>query len=203
MKQHVRASFQQIHSRELKNLSGLKSFNFKTVSPCFFYLLWFMQRAFEICFAAVIMVFGGVSLLNNQTLYRVLVKPRFELARMICLVLAIFPSFSVQTIGVQSFTETADCLDDFETNIQIQKTNDGVALVGFVDKGKEANILTTLREGVKKQTVGNISCSLYSFGLTGLRFPLCTLCHWPNTGIWLACPLMGSGWPATDVWFSL
>ena len=38
-----------------------------------------MQRAFEICFAAVVMVFGGVSLLTNQKLYRFLVKPRFEL----------------------------------------------------------------------------------------------------------------------------
>ena len=38
-----------------------------------------MQRVFEICFAAVVMVFGGVSLLTNQRLYRFLVKPRFEL----------------------------------------------------------------------------------------------------------------------------
>ena len=42
------------------------------------YLL-LMQRGFEICFAAVVMVFGGVSLLTNQKLYRFLVKPRFEL----------------------------------------------------------------------------------------------------------------------------
>ena len=35
-----------------------------------------MQRAFEI----VVMVSGGVSLLNNQKLYRCFVKPRFELA---------------------------------------------------------------------------------------------------------------------------
>ena len=38
-----------------------------------------MQRGFEICFTAVVMVFGGVSLLTNQRLYRFLVKPRFEL----------------------------------------------------------------------------------------------------------------------------
>ena len=38
-----------------------------------------MQRVFEICFAAVVMVFGGVSLLTNQRLYRFLVKPRFEM----------------------------------------------------------------------------------------------------------------------------
>ena len=38
-----------------------------------------MQRVFEICFAAVAMVFGGVSLLTNQSLYRFLVKPRFYL----------------------------------------------------------------------------------------------------------------------------
>ena len=44
-----------------------------------------MQRAFEICFAAVVMVFGGVSRLTHQKLYRFLVKPRFELA--------IFPVF--------------------------------------------------------------------------------------------------------------
>ena len=39
-----------------------------------------MQRAFEICVAAVVMMFGGVSLLTNQKLYRFLVKHRFELS---------------------------------------------------------------------------------------------------------------------------
>ena len=39
-----------------------------------------MQRAFEICFAAVVMVFGGVSLITNQKLNRFKVKPRLELA---------------------------------------------------------------------------------------------------------------------------
>ena len=58
-----------------------------------------------------------------------------------------------------------------QEDIQIQKTKDGVELVGFVDKGEEANILTTLREGVKKQKVGNMCCSLYFLGLTGFRFP--------------------------------
>ena len=38
-----------------------------------------MRRAFEICFAAVAMVFGGVSLSTNQRLYRFLVKSRFKL----------------------------------------------------------------------------------------------------------------------------
>ena len=69
-----------------------------------------MQRAFEICFAAVVMVFGDMSLLTNQKLYRFLVKPRFELS------LAIFPVYQSRPIGVRSFTETAVCLDDFETN---------------------------------------------------------------------------------------
>ena len=66
-----------------------------------------MQGAFEICFAAVAMVFGGVSLLTNQKLYRFLVNPRFELE--------IFPVNRSRPIGVWRFTETADCLDDLET----------------------------------------------------------------------------------------
>ena len=67
-----------------------------------------MQRVFEICFAAVVMVFGGVSLLTNQRLYRFLVKPRLELG--------VFPAIRSRLIGARSFTETADCLDDFETS---------------------------------------------------------------------------------------
>ena len=66
-----------------------------------------MQRVFEICFAAVAMVFGGVSLLTNQMLYRFLVKPRLKLG--------VFPVIRSRPIGARSFTETADCLD--ETNI--------------------------------------------------------------------------------------
>ena len=66
-----------------------------------------LERTFEICFAAVVIVFEGVSLLTNQKLYPVLVKPRFELA--------IFLAFPVQTLRLRSFMETAECLDDFET----------------------------------------------------------------------------------------
>ena len=67
MKQHVRASFQQIHvhpSCELRNLPGLIFFSI-------------FKLAFEICFAAVVMLFWGVgvSLLTNQKLYRFFVKP--------------------------------------------------------------------------------------------------------------------------------
>ena len=64
--------------------------------------------AFKIYFAAVVMVLGGVSLLTNQKLYRFLVKPRFEFV--------IFSTVPVQTIGLRNSTETADCLDDFETS---------------------------------------------------------------------------------------
>ena len=68
-----------------------------------------MQRIFEIRFAAVVMVFGGVSLLTNQRLYRFLVKPRNELG--------VYPVDRSRPIGARSFTETADCLDDFETTM--------------------------------------------------------------------------------------
>ena len=71
-----------------------------------------MQRVFEICFAAVAMVFGGVSLLTNQRFYRILVKPRFELR--------VFPVIRSRPIGARSFTETPDCLDDFETTVSAQ-----------------------------------------------------------------------------------
>ena len=72
-----------------------------------------MPRVLEICFAAVVMVFGGVSLLTNQRLYRFLVKPRFELG--------VFPVIRSRPIGARSFTETADCLDDVETKRKIIK----------------------------------------------------------------------------------
>ena len=67
-----------------------------------------MQRVFEICFAAVVMVFGGVSLLTNQKLYRFLVKPRFELG--------VFPADQSRLLVCGALPETAECLDDFETN---------------------------------------------------------------------------------------
>ena len=74
MKQHVRASFQQIHpSCELHNLPGLKSFHLM-----FQLYIVIHAGAFKIYFAAVVMVLGGVSLLINQKLDRFLVKPRFE-----------------------------------------------------------------------------------------------------------------------------
>ena len=66
-----------------------------------------MRCAFEICFAAVVMVFGGVSLLTNQKLYRFLVKPRFELVG--------FPAFQSRLLVCGALPETAECLDDFET----------------------------------------------------------------------------------------
>ena len=66
-----------------------------------------MQRVFEICFAAVVMVFGGVSLLTNQRLYRILVKPRFELG--------VFPADQSRLLVCGALPETAECLDDFET----------------------------------------------------------------------------------------
>ena len=65
--------------------------------------------ALKIYFAAVVMVLGGGSLLTNQKLYRFLVKPRFEFYR--------FSTMPIQTIGLRSSTETADCLDDFETTM--------------------------------------------------------------------------------------
>ena len=67
-----------------------------------------MQRVFEICFAAVVMVFGGVSLLTNQRLYRFLVKPRFELG--------VFPADQSRLSVCGALPETAECLDDFETS---------------------------------------------------------------------------------------
>ena len=70
------------------------------------YLL-FMQHAFAIGFAAVVIVFGGVSLLTNQKHYRFLVKPRLERS--------IFPVYRSRPICLRSFTETTDCLNDFET----------------------------------------------------------------------------------------
>ena len=67
-----------------------------------------MQRAFEICSAAVVMVFGGVSLSTNQRLYRVSVKPRFKLV--------VFPGDQSRLSVYGALPETAECLDDFETN---------------------------------------------------------------------------------------
>ena len=73
-----------------------------------------MQRVFEICFAAVVMVFGGVSLLTNQRLYRFLVKPRFELG--------VFPADQSRLSVCGALPETAECLDDFETRFnQVRK----------------------------------------------------------------------------------
>ena len=66
-----------------------------------------MQRVYEICFAAVVMVFGGVSLLTNQRLYRFLDKPRFELG--------VFPADQSRLSVCGALPETAECLDDFET----------------------------------------------------------------------------------------
>ena len=68
-----------------------------------------MQRVFEIYFAAVVMVFGGVSLLTNQRLYRFLVKPRFELG--------VFPADQSRLSVCGALPETADGLDDFETSV--------------------------------------------------------------------------------------
>ena len=72
-----------------------------------------MQRVFEICFAAVVMVFGGVSLLTNQRLYRFLVKPRFELG--------VFPADQSRLSVCGALPETAECLDDFETKTSPEK----------------------------------------------------------------------------------
>ena len=66
-----------------------------------------MQRAFEICFAAVVMVFGGMSLSTNQRIYRFLVKPRFELV--------VFPADQSRLSVCGASPKTAECLDDFET----------------------------------------------------------------------------------------
>ena len=66
-----------------------------------------MQRAFDICFAAVVIVFGGVSLSTNQRLYRFVVKPRFELV--------VFPAEQSRLSVCGALPETAECLDDFET----------------------------------------------------------------------------------------
>ena len=69
-----------------------------------------MLHVFVICFAAVVMVFGGVSLLTNQMLYRFLVKTRFELG--------VFPVIRSRPIGARSLTETAYCLDNCETEMR-------------------------------------------------------------------------------------
>ena len=107
MKQHVRASFQQIHpSCELQNLPVLKSFHFQTVSNVSF-IYCDSCSAFEICFVAVVMVFGGVSLLTNGKLYQFSVKPRFELV--------VFPAVQSRLLVCGALPETAKCLDDFET----------------------------------------------------------------------------------------
>ena len=51
---------------------------------------------------------GGVSLSTNQRLYRFLVKPRFELV--------VFPANQSRLSVYGALSETAECLDDFETN---------------------------------------------------------------------------------------
>ena len=75
-----------------------------------------MQRAFKICFAAVVMVFGGMSLSTNQMLYRFFVKPRFELV--------VFPAVQSRLSVCGALPETAECLDDFETIVQLYSGED-------------------------------------------------------------------------------
>ena len=77
-----------------------------------------MQRAFEICFAAVVMLFVGVSLTTNQRLYRFLVKPRFELV--------VFPAVQSRLSVCGALPETAECLDNFETKVSVKVINYGV-----------------------------------------------------------------------------
>ena len=98
-----------------------------------------MQRVFEICFATVVMVFGGVSLLTNQRLYRFLVKPRFELG--------VFPVIRSRPIGARSFRETADCLDDFETTpkSEVNTQNTSISQGLLADLGRSVEVTASLQ----------------------------------------------------------
>lgn len=42
-----------------------------------------------------------------------------------------------------------------EEDLQIEKNKDGVELIGFIDKGEEANTCATLRTGKKEKKLGN------------------------------------------------
>ena len=58
-----------------------------------------------------------------------------------------------------------------QEDLEIEKTGNVVELVGFVNKGVEGNMCTTLREGQKVQKLGNHALQLVFIGMTGFRFP--------------------------------
>ena len=58
-----------------------------------------------------------------------------------------------------------------QEDLEIEKTGNVVELVGFVNKGVEGNMCTTLREGKKVQKLGNHALQLVFIGMTGFRFP--------------------------------